>query len=46
MKNKQFELNVFNEFLEDQNIRAKKGKSFDIDKCSEVINKSKNKTKL
>ena len=46
VKNKQFELNVFNEFLEDQNIRAKKGKSFDIDKCSEVINKSKNKTKL
>ena len=46
VKNKQFEQNVLNNFLEDQNIRAKQGKSFDIDKCSEVINKSKNKTKL
>ena len=46
VKNKQFEQNVLNNFLEDQNIRAKQGKSFDIDKCIEVINKSKNKAKL
>ena len=42
VKNKQFEQNIFNDFLEDQNIRAKQGQSFDIDKCIEVIKKSTN----
>ena len=42
VKNKQLEQNVFNEFLEDQNIRAKQGQSFDIDKSNEVIKKSAN----
>ena len=42
IKNEQFEQNLFNTFLEDQNIRAKEGKSFDIDRCNEVIKKSKN----
>ena len=42
IKNKQFEQNLFNTFLEDQNIRAKQGKSFDIDRCNEVIEKSIN----
>ena len=42
IKNKQFEQNVFNYFLEDQNIRAKEGKSFDINKCKEVVEKSSN----
>ena len=46
IKNKQFEQNLFDTFLEDQNIRAKQGKSFDIDRCNEVIQKSANpKTK-
>ena len=40
IKNKQFEQNIFNTFLEDQNIRAKQ--SFDIDRCNEVIKKSTN----
>ena len=31
VKNKQFEQNVFNDFLEDQNLRLKQGQSFDID---------------
>ena len=39
-KNKQFEQNLFNSFLEYQNIRAKQGKSFDIDRCNEVVEKS------
>ena len=42
IKNKQFEQNLFNTFLEDQNIRAKQGKSFDIDRCNEVVEKSTN----
>ena len=42
IKNKQFEQNLFNNFLKDQNIRAKQGKSFDIDSCNEVIKKSTN----
>ena len=46
MKNKQFEQSILNNFLEDQNLRAKQGKPFDIDKCIKVINKSKNKTKI
>ena len=40
IKNKQFEQNLFNTFIEDQNIRAKQ--SFDIDRCNEVIKKSTN----
>ena len=40
IKNKQFEQNLFNTL--DQNIRAKQGKSFDIDRCNEVIKKSTN----
>ena len=46
IKNEQFEQNLFNTFLEDQNIRAKEGKSFDIDRCNEVIKKSKNQKML
>ena len=46
IKNEQFEQNIFNTFLEDQNIRAKEGKSFDIDRCNEVIKKSKNQKML
>ena len=46
VKNKQFEQSILNNFLEDQNLRAKQGKPFDIDKCIKVINKSKNKTKI
>ena len=42
LKNQQFEQNLFNTLLEDQNIRAKQGKSFDIDRCNEVIKKSTN----
>ena len=42
VKNKQFEQNVFNDFLEDQNLRLKQGQSFDIDKCNEVIKESTN----
>ena len=42
IKNKQFEQNLFNTLLEEQNIRAKQGKSFDIDRCNEVIKKSTN----
>ena len=42
VKNKQFEQNLFNDFLEDQNIRAKQGKSFDINECRQVIKKSTN----
>ena len=42
IKNKQFEQNVLNYFLEDQNIRAKERKSFDINKYKEVIEKSSN----
>ena len=38
----QFEQNLFNDFLDDQNIRAKQGQSFDIDKCNEVIKKLTN----
>ena len=38
----QFEQNLFNDFLDDQNIRAKQGQSFDIDKCNEVIKKPTN----
>ena len=41
-KNKQFEQNLFNDFLEDLNIRAKQAKSFDIKECREVIKKSTN----
>ena len=43
IKNKQFEQNIFNDLLEDQNIREKEGKSFDINKCKEVMEKSSNK---
>ena len=46
IKNEQFEQNLFNTFLEDQNIRAKEGKSFDIYRCNEVIKKSKNQKML
>ena len=46
IKNEQFEQNLFNTFLEDQNIWAKEGKSFDIDRCNEVIKKSKNQKML
>ena len=46
IKNEQFEQNLFNTFLEDQNIRAKEGKLFDIDRCNEVIKKSKNQKML
>ena len=46
IKNEQFEQNLFNTFLEDQNIRAKEGKSFNIDRCNEVIKKSKNQKML
>ena len=46
IKNEQFQQNLFNTFLEDQNIRAKEGKSFDIDRCNEVIKKSKNQKML
>ena len=42
IKNKQFEQNLFNIFLEDQNIRAKQVKSFDIDRWNEVIKNSTN----
>ena len=42
VKNKQFEQNLFNDFLEDQNIRAKQGKSFGINECRQVIKKSTN----
>ena len=42
VKNKQFEQNVFNDFLEDQNLRLKQGQSFDIDKCNKVIKESTN----
>ena len=42
VKNKQFEQNVFNDFLEDQNIWAKQGQSFNIDKYNKVIKKSIN----
>ena len=45
IKNKQFKQNLFNTFLEDQNIRAKQGKSFDIDRCNEVIKNSNPKIK-
>ena len=38
----QFEQNLCNDFLDDQNIRAKQGQSFDIDKCNEVIKKPTN----
>ena len=40
VKNKQFEENVFNDFLEDQNLRTKQGQSFDINRCNEEIKKS------
>ena len=42
IKNKQFEQNLFNTFLEDQNIRPKQDKSFDIDSCNKIIKKSTN----
>ena len=42
VNNNQFEQNLFNDFLDDQNIRAKQGQSFDIDKCNEVIKKPTN----
>ena len=42
IKNKQFEQNLFNTLLEDENIKAKQGKSFDIDRRNEVIKKSTN----
>ena len=42
IKNKQFEQNLFNNFLEDQNIRPKQDKSFDIDSCNKIIKKSTN----
>ena len=42
VKNKQVEQNVFNDFLEDQNIRAKQDQSFVIDKCNKVIKKLTN----
>ena len=46
IKNKKIEQNLFNTFLEDQNIGAKRAKSFDIDRCNEVVQKSTNpKTK-
>ena len=41
-KNKQFEQNVYNEFSEDQNLRAKECESFDITRCREVIERSSN----
>ena len=37
VNNKQFEQNVFTEFLDDQNIKGKQRQSFDIDKRNEVI---------
>ena len=42
IKNKPFEQNLFHTFLEDLNLRAKQGKSFDINGCKEVIKKSAN----
>ena len=36
-KNKQFQQYVFNDFLEEQNLRIKQGKSFDINGCKGVI---------
>ena len=42
VNNNQFEQNLFNDFLDDQNIRPKQGQLFDIDKCNEVIKKSTN----
>lgn len=41
-KNKQFEQNVYHEFSEDQNLRAKECESFDITRCREVIERSSN----
>ena len=42
IKKKPFEQNLFHTFLEDLNLRAKQGKSFDINGCKEVIKKSAN----
>ena len=42
IKNRQFEQNLFNTFLEDQTLRAKQDKSFDINSCKELIKKSTN----
>ena len=42
VKNKQFKQNVSNDFSEYQNIRAKQGQSFVIDKCIKVIKKLTN----
>ena len=36
-ENKQFQQYVFNDFLEEQNLRIKQGKSFDINGCKGVI---------
>ena len=36
-KNKQFQQYVFNDFLEEQNLRIKQGKSFDINGSKGVI---------
>ena len=41
-ENKQFQQYVFNDFLEEQNLRIKQGKSFDINGCKRVIKKSTN----
>ena len=46
IKNRQFEQNVFNDFLEGQNLRTKQDQSLDINRCNEVIKNSTNpKTK-
>ena len=38
-KNKEFEQDYFNNFLEEENLKAKQNKVFDIDKCKKIIKK-------
>ena len=38
-KNKEFEQDYFNNFLEEENLKAKQNKVFDVDKCKKIIKK-------
>ena len=43
LKNKQFEEDYFNNFLEEENLKSRQNKVFDFEKSNDVIKKSSNK---